>query len=612
MLARRWSVLLVTVFALGLAGVPDRMAVFDRTLGPRPGPAPPAVTATKPQREAAEAAASYERGLVFARQGAWKEAEKEFRNAERKTKDTVDEYVFANAYTYLKLHRSNDAFKRYERVYKREPANLRAIVGMAAAYEDMQRYADAVRVWQRYVRMPMPETELAEGETLLAGARELFAQYYEIAENPGGGAPNLATPEEELAWGLGYAQELAASGVPLLADPVITGYIEDLCQRLVRHAKGFPTNYQVVVLDSATVNAMTTPGFIFVYRGILDAARNEDELAGVLAHEVGHSVAHHVAKMQTKVATDQRQAQELKESGSKFKRFLGKILEAGNPLGAMTFSRENEEQADRLGVHIAYDAGFDPTGLVGMFRTFESMSPSSRNSWDLMMRTHPFSIDRVNAVTEYASLLPPRPPRAESPGFPAMKARLAELPPANDAVGLMKPAVLPTPTPTPPPATPAGRATRPFSIDGTPLSGEIPADWGARQTEAGTIVFEGTPGTEAYEVSVEFEIVPKALAPGRTLDDLTQMVFANLTARDDADIQAAKPAQTGTGQGARVVSGNYTVPTQVGAVVYGHICVIIDYAEHLVIMSYYGPGTVFHKYTDVLELIGDSLRYGGQ
>ncbi|MDP1571902.1 MAG: M48 family metalloprotease [Vicinamibacterales bacterium] len=573
--------------------------------------APGEAQTTRQQRDAAEAAASYEKGLVFTQQGAWKEAEKEFRNAERKTNDKVDEYVFATAYTYLKLHKANDALKRYERIYKREPTNLRAIVGMAAAYEDMQRYADAVRIWQRYVRMPLPPAEKAEGEAMLNGARQLFAEYYEIAENPAGGAPNLATPEQELAWGLGYAQQLAASGVPLITDPAITGYVEDMCRRLVAHAKRFPTNYEVFVLDSMTVNAMTTPGFIFVYRGILDAVRTEEELAGVLAHEVGHSVARHVAKMQTKIAQDQQQLEKLQQSDSKFSRFLAKMLEVGNPLGALTFSRENEAQADRLGVHIAYDAGYDPSGLVGMFRTFESMSPSSRSSWDLMTRTHPFSIDRVNAVTEYVALLPPRPPRAPSPAFAAMKARLAELPPANDAVGLMRPAV---PTPGTTPGSPASTrgATRDFSIDGTPLTGEIPADWVARKTEAGTIVFEGTQGTEAYEMSVELEVQPKALAPARTLDDLAQVVQAHLRGRQDAEVQDVRATQTDRGQAARVVAANFNVAVPQGLVPFAQISVVIDYPGHLIILSYYGPATLFEKYSGVFELIGDSLRYGGR
>ena len=76
--------------------------------------------------------------------------------------------------------------------------------------------------------------------------------------------------------------------------------VAQLSQRLVKNAKQFPTNYELYVLDTAGVNATTVPGFIFVYRGLLEAAPTEAALAGVLAHEIGHSVAHHGAKKITR------------------------------------------------------------------------------------------------------------------------------------------------------------------------------------------------------------------------------------------------------------------------------------------------------------------------
>lgn len=588
----------------------QRSAYFDTALAPRPDAAAdiPAQLQSKKPKDVAEAATAFERGMVFVGQGAWKEAEKELHNAEKKTDNQSQTYVFAAAYTYLKLHRADDALKRYGKIYKQDPANRRAMLGMAAAYEDMQHYADAVGIWQRYTRTPLPAGDKAGADKMLAGARELFAKYYEIAENPAGGAKNLATPEQEMAWGLGYAQQLSATGVPLIKDEVITGYVQSLCQQLVAHAKQFPTNYEVFVLDSNTVNAMTTPGYIFVYRGILSAVKTEDELAGVLGHEIGHSVAHHVAKAQTKQALDQQQAEKLKQSTSKFSQFLGKMIESGNPLGQLQFSRENEAQADRLGVHIAYDAGYNPDGLVSMFRTFESMSPSSRSAWDLMTRTHPFSIDRANAVTDYSALLPPRPARTASPAFATMKARLAALPPPSDATGLMK-----SGTALPPPATPkppAG-ATRTFSIDGTPLTGDIPADWGARKTEAGTIVFEAAKGTEAYQMTVELEVVPKASVQGRSVMDVAQAVYGRLAQRPGAQILPPRAGQTSRGQTAATVSGGYLMQGQASAVPFKHVSAVVEYPEHMIILSYFGPDALFDKYAPVFTAIGDSLRYQG-
>lgn len=562
----------------------------------------------KRQREAAEGAAAFDRALVFSRQGAYAEAEKEFRTAEKKTKNKVPEYVLATAENYLRLHEPDDALKRYEKLYKSDPTQLRALYGMAESYEEMQNYREAVRMWLRYVKAGVSPSQQSDGEKRLAATRQLFAERYEIAENPGGGAPNLATPDQELAWGLGVAQEIAASGVPELQDQVITSYVKALCQALVARAKYFPTNYRVFVLDSATVNAFTSPGFIFVFRGILDAADDEAALAGVLAHEIGHSVAHHVGKSQTRAATDQIQAEKLKASNSNLSRFLGRLLESGNPVGQLAFSRENEAQADRLGVHIAFDAGYDPRGLASIFQTFESMSPSSRNSWDLMARTHPFSIDRVNAVNDYASLLPPRPTKTTSPAFQRMKARLKTLPPAPDATGRLLEASASTPAPPSPPAVP----TTSYSVNGRPFKGEIPADWRIRNAEGG-IIFEGKEGTEAYQVTVQLELVDKQSLPGTSLGDLTEYVRSSLRDRPDAAVEAPTQHKTSEGRDAWVVRSRYTQQnSQGGSFPYQRMNVVIDYPGYFVSLAYYGVDSLFDKYMDRFELIGERFRYTGQ
>jgi predicted Zn-dependent protease len=563
----------------------------------------------KRAREAAEGAAAYERAMAFYKQGAHGEAEKEFRTAEKKTDGKVIEYVLATAQNALKLHKPDDALKRYEKVYKKDPTHVRALSGMAESYEEMQNYREAVRIWQRYVKAGLSPPRKSEGEKRLAAARRLFAERYEIAEDPGGGAPNLATPEQEAAWGLGVAQEIGASGIPQLQDELITSYVKGLCKTLVGKAKNFPTNYRVFVLDSATVNAFTTPGFIFVFRGILDATDDEAALAGVLAHEIGHSVAHHVGKSKTRAATDEMQAEKLKASTSKLSRFLGKLLESGNPVGQLTFSRANEAQADRLGVHIAFDAGYDPRGLVSIFQRFESMSPSSRKSWDLMARTHPFSIDRLNAVNEYASLLPRTPTKTTSPAFQRMKARLKALPPAPDATGQLVEAPLRAPTAAPPPKT---IETISYSVNGQPFKGEIPADWTIRNAAAG-IIFEGKQGTEAYQLSVQLEVLERTKLPGKSLDDVADFVRGSLGEKPAARVEAAAQHKTSEGRDARVIRARYTHENSRGTVfAYRHMNVVIEYPGYFVSFGYYGVESLFDKYMDHFELIGQRFRYTGR
>lgn len=112
---------ILTVFVLAASlqfGGDERLAYFDNVLAPKAGAAidaPAQLQARKP-KDVAEAKAAYDRGLVFVSQGAWKEAEKDLRTAEKKTSDEVPDYVFAAAYAYLKLHRGGDALKRYEKI----------------------------------------------------------------------------------------------------------------------------------------------------------------------------------------------------------------------------------------------------------------------------------------------------------------------------------------------------------------------------------------------------------------------------------------------------------------------------------------------------------------
>lgn len=592
--------------------VDARQAFFTRMLAPRDAPAAPATTNTndRNQQRAAEAADFHRRGLVFAQQGAWREAESAFRDAERRN-DRVPEYVYSAAYAYLRTHKPNDAWKRYEAFYKKDPTDLRALVGMIAAREESQLYREAVTLWQRYVRMPLPEAERQHAEALLAGARELFAARYEIGENPAGGAANLATPQQELEWGIGYARELASSGVPLLTDPHVVRYVEALSERLVKHAKGFPTNYQLFVLDTAGVNATTVPGFIFVYRGLIDASPNEAALAGVLAHEIGHSVAHHTAKKVTRSYQDEQQLASLKQSDSKVSKFLAKLLEAGNPVGALTFSREAEAQADRLAVHIMYDAGFAPEGLADMFQVFEQRSPSTRNSWDLLTRSHPFSIDRINAVREYAALLPARDLRTTSEDFAAIKERLRALPPASDATGQLQRAASTGGLPGPPEtqtSEPSQENTA-YTLAPTPFGGRMPVGWTTSKQSAQVTVFNAPAGTPEAEATYWIRMAPRVQQPNTTIDGyVADLKVANAKTMVDATWEAVEVFTSSNGNPMRAVTVRWTHKTRVGQTAFFRaVFVFLELEDYMAIGSCAAPDAFFDRLLPPFQLIWRSL-----
>jgi hypothetical protein len=442
---------------------------------------------------------------------------------------------------------------------------------------------------------------------LFRGAQDLFADRYEITENPAGGAANLATPQQELQIGLQYAKSLTESGVPLVTDPEIVSYVEQLCQNLVGHAKQFPTNYQLFVLDTARVNATTTPGFIFVYRGILDASDSEAALAGVLAHEIGHSVAHHIAKSVTKSVQDKKQIEDLKKSNSKLSQFLGKMMESGSSISAQSFSRENEAQADRLGVHIAFDAGFAPTGITDLFQKFEQMSPTSRSTWDQMMRSHPPSIDRISAVKEYAALLPDRSTRQSSPAFDRMKRRLAALPPPPDATGMMT-----SSTAAPSPRVDLGtmRTTR-FSVAPAPFSGEVPEGWTGTKVSPTFFIFRGPAGTGAVESAIHIELAPKATFPGKTIDDILALERAAILKITGGAVAGTEERRSVDGRTMRMMQSTYQCTTSANiATICQRLTGLVEYPDYFVFVKYVAPTASFANFAYAYELVGNSLTYG--
>src|SRR5262245_19876431 len=182
-----------------------------------------------------------------------------------------------------------------------------------------------------------------------------------------GSAFVLISVDQEMRWGR-EAETAMRRDVPLVADATIGQYVTGVGRRLASHATGPKYPYTFTVGDYAELNALALPGgYIWINRGALQAARNESQLAGVLAHEVAHVALRHAARQVSNVA--------VARAG------LG-LLSAllGNVGGAVTsdaaarsmangvflgFSREDEREADRLGVDLLGKAGWDPRGLTG-------------------------------------------------------------------------------------------------------------------------------------------------------------------------------------------------------------------------------------------------------
>jgi len=190
----------------------------------------------------------------------------------------------------------------------------------------------------------------------------------------------------------------ARAALPLIDDPAVVGVVQRLGGRLVEALGPQEFDYQFFVVRHPSMNAFAVPGgYVFVFSGLLARAETEDELVGVLGHEVAHVHAHHVTRQQTA-------GQVWTAAG-----LLGVLLSAVNPVlgvGAMAaaqtaqlkFSREFEQEADFLGVRIATDAGFDPLSLGGFFEHLIAESRLNPTGLPPYMLSHPVSDDRVSSV----------------------------------------------------------------------------------------------------------------------------------------------------------------------------------------------------------------------
>lgn len=221
----------------------------------------------------------------------------------------------------------------------------------------------------------------------------------------GSPADAVLSKNEENRVGRAIMSQIRASG-ELVEDPQVTEYINEIGHRLAAQANVDGNHeFSFFVVDSPVINAFALPGgFIGVHTGLLEATRNEDELAGVLAHEVAHVTQRHIAR---RLHANQRQ------SILSTAIMLGAILAgaAGGSSDAMqgaiavaqgtaaqqqiNFTRNNEYEADRVGIAALAAAGFDPQGMGSFFEVLSRGTTPHEYRLPEFLRTHPVSSARI-------------------------------------------------------------------------------------------------------------------------------------------------------------------------------------------------------------------------
>lgn len=212
-------------------------------------------------------------------------------------------------------------------------------------------------------------------------------------------------------------------------DPVITEYVNRVGQNIVLHSDA-KVPFTIKVIDSDEVNAFALPGgFFYVNKGLLLAADNEAELAGVMAHEIAHVAARHAVENQAKANLIEYAA-----LGASI--FLGGIpgMIYQNTAGIgllgvfMKFSRSAEEEADRLGIQYMYAAGYDPGAMATMFEKLEAKNKKKPGFISRAFSSHPAPPERRAAALALAARFPEHEEYViSSSEFQRVKARLLRL-----------------------------------------------------------------------------------------------------------------------------------------------------------------------------------------
>jgi Zn-dependent protease with chaperone function len=218
---------------------------------------------------------------------------------------------------------------------------------------------------------------------------------------------NLFSPQDDVQIG---AQSAAAAEqqLPMLRDAQVNAYVNRIGQRLARNAGGPGFNYQFHVVNESDINAFALPGgFIYVNRGVLDQARNEGEVAGVLAHEISHVALRHGTHQASKAYAAQAGISIL---GGLLGGHLGQgtadVINAVGGLGLnalfLKYSRDLESQADIRGAQILAASGYAPQDMVNFFRTLETVDTAKKTNW---LSDHPAPPDRIARIEREASML---------------------------------------------------------------------------------------------------------------------------------------------------------------------------------------------------------------
>ena len=242
------------------------------------------------------------------------------------------------------------------------------------------------------------------------------------------GIGNWYSVEKQIAMGKAYAQQVESS-VKLINDPVITEYVNRIGQNLVRNSDA-QVPFTIKVIDSDDINAFALPGgFFYVNSGLILAADEEAELAGVMAHEIAHVAACHAARENTRGNLMNLASIPLIFVGGAVGYVGYQAAGLALPMTFLHFSRGFEAEADYLGLQYMYKSGYDPNAFIAFFEKVQAQEKKKPGTLSKAFSTHPQTPDRIaKSQEEIQRILPARAQYVVTTSeFDDVKARLAAL-----------------------------------------------------------------------------------------------------------------------------------------------------------------------------------------
>jgi hypothetical protein len=234
--------------------------------------------------------------------------------------------------------------------------------------------------------------------------------------------------ETEIRMGKQYSM-MVENSVKLVQDPVVNEYVNRIGQNLVRNSDA-KVPFTIKVIDSDEINAFALPGgFFYVNSGLILAADEEAELAGVMAHEISHVCARHGMRQMTRANIAQIATIPLIFVGGGIGYGIYEASGLALPLTFMKFQRNFEAEADYLGLQYMYKTGYDPQAFISFFEKIQAREKKKPGTIAKAFASHPQTPDRIEASQkEIATILPARPQYIVSTSeFDDVKSRLATI-----------------------------------------------------------------------------------------------------------------------------------------------------------------------------------------